>query len=210
MAGAGESAYHRQMSKVVDTRMRLIRAAEQLFRVQGYSGTGLKQVTAEAKAPWGSLYHFFPAGKAQLGVEAARWAGDYYAEGWRRSFGWSDAPGEAIEQVFLVEAKILEGSDYRNGCPIASTTLDIASLDENLRQACNEAFDKWRATLAEGFEAHGAPAEEARALAAFVLSAMEGAITVARAAKAPDSLVASAGYVRDAVDRAAQTWDESS
>ncbi|HEY1881263.1 MAG TPA: TetR/AcrR family transcriptional regulator [Caulobacteraceae bacterium] len=197
------------MGKPVDTRLRLIRAAEQLFRVQGFSGTGLKQVTAEAKAPWGSLYHFFPAGKAELGVEAARWAGAYYAEGWRRSFGWSDAPGEAIEQVFLMEAKILEGSDYRNGCPIASTTLDIASLDENLRLACNEAFDLWRAAIVAGFDAHGAPGEEAEALAAFVLSAMEGAITVARAAKSPEALVHTGRYVREAVDRAAQTWDDS-
>ncbi|HEY1415853.1 MAG TPA: TetR/AcrR family transcriptional regulator [Caulobacteraceae bacterium] len=197
------------MGKSVDTRLRLIRAAEQLFRVQGFSGTGLKQVTAEAKAPWGSLYHFFPAGKAELGVEAARWAGAYYAEGWRRSFGWSDVPGEAVEQVFLMEAKILEGSDYRNGCPIASTTLDIASLDENLRLACNEAFDLWRAAIVAGFDAHGAPGEEAEALAAFVLSAMEGAITVARAAKSPEALVHTGRYVREAVDRAAQTWDES-
>ena len=198
------------MGKPADTRLRLIRAAEQLFRVQGFSGTGLKQVTAEAKAPWGSLYHFFPAGKAELGVEAARWAGVYYAEGWRRSFGWSDSPGEAVEQVFLMEAKVLEGSDYRNGCPIASTTLDIASLDENLREACNGAFDLWRSALSEGFEAHGAPAAEARSLAAFVLSAMEGAITVARAAKSSEALVFSARHVREAVDRAAQTWDEFS
>lgn len=197
------------MSKPADTRLRLIRAAEQLFRVQGYSGTGLKQLTAEAKAPWGSLYHFFPAGKAALGVEAARWAGTYYAEGWRRAFGWSDNPGEAVEQVFLMEAKILEGSDYRNGCPIASTTLDVASLDENLRLACNEAFDLWRAAILAGFEAHGAPPEEAGALAAFVLSAMEGAITVARAAKSPDALIFTGRFVRESVDRAAQTWDES-
>ena len=196
------------MDKPHDTRLRLIRAAEQLFRVQGYAGTGLKQLTAEAKAPWGSLYHFFPAGKAALGVEVARWAGSHYAEGWRRAFGWSQDPGEAVEQVFLMEAKILEGSDYRNGCPIASTTLDIASLDESLRQACNDAFDLWRAAIAAGFEAHGASASEATVLAAFVLSAIEGAITVARAAKSTEALIFTGRVVREAVDRAAETWDE--
>jgi TetR/AcrR family transcriptional repressor of lmrAB and yxaGH operons len=192
-----------------DTRQRLIRATEQLLRVQGFSGTGLKQVTTEAKAPWGSLYHFFPAGKAELGIEAVRWAGDFYAEGWRRAFGWTDSPGKALEQVFVVEAKILEGSDYRNGCPIASTTLDIASLDEGLRAACDEAFNQWRRTIAEGLEAHGAPPDEAAALAAFTLSAMEGAITLARAARKPDALLASGRNVREAVDRASKTWDEA-
>lgn len=196
------------MKAPTDTRQRLIRATEQLMRVQGYSGTGLKQVTAEAMAPWGSLYHFFPAGKTELGVEAVRWAGEFYAEGWRRAFDWSNAPGEALERVFLMEARILEGSDYRSGCPIASTTLDIASLDEALRRACSEAFDLWQTTIANGLRAHGAPADEATDLAAFVLSTMEGAITLARAGKAPDALTISGRYVREAVDRAARTWDE--
>jgi AcrR family transcriptional regulator len=51
-----------------DTRARLLEAAAQLFREQGYAATGLKQITAEAEAPWGSLYHFFPGGKEQLGI----------------------------------------------------------------------------------------------------------------------------------------------
>ncbi|WP_455410071.1 TetR/AcrR family transcriptional regulator [Streptomyces hiroshimensis] len=34
-----------------------------LFRRNGYSGTGLKRIAAEADAPFGSIYHFFPGGK---------------------------------------------------------------------------------------------------------------------------------------------------
>ncbi|MGH7024796.1 MAG: TetR/AcrR family transcriptional regulator [Caulobacteraceae bacterium] len=189
-----------------DTRQRLVRAAEQLLRVQGYSGTGLKQLTAQAAAPWGSLYHFFPAGKAQLGAEAARYAGEIYAEGWRRAFAQAETPGEAVESIFLIEAKILAGSDYRNGCPIASTTLDIASLDEGLRLACEAALERWLAAIGDGLEAHGAEAEDARALALFVLSAIEGAIVLARAAKTPDALIASARFVRGVIDREADAW----
>ena len=189
-----------------DTRQRLIRAAEQLFRVQGYSGGGLKQLTAEASAPWGSLYHFFPAGKAQLGAEAARFAGELYAVGWRRAFDQAGSPGEAVERIFMVEAKILEGSDYRNGCPIAGMTLDIASTDEGLRVACEAAFGLWLETIRQGFEVFGAPPEAARALASFVLSSIEGAIVLARAAKSPAAVIDSAGFVRAAVDREARNW----
>src|SRR5579864_5765864 len=100
-----------------DTRTRLIRAAEQLFRVQGYAGTGLKQLTAVAGAPWGSLYHFFPGGKAELAVAAAAYAGEVYAEGWRRAFAANGDPAQAVWRIFEGEARVLEGSDYRNGCP---------------------------------------------------------------------------------------------
>jgi AcrR family transcriptional regulator len=189
-----------------DTRQRLIRAAEQLLRTQGYSGTGLKQLTAAADAPWGSLYHFFPGGKAELAAEAARYAGEIYAEGWRRTFDRSETPGEAIERVFLAETKVLESSDYRDGCPITSMTMDIASTDERLRVACDRAFGLWLETMSDGFQRHGAPTEAADALASFVLAAIEGAIVLSRAAKSPTPLLDSALFVRAAVDREAEHW----
>ena len=48
------------------TKERIVNASAELFRRQGYTGTGLKQVVAEADAPFGSLYHFFHGGKEQL------------------------------------------------------------------------------------------------------------------------------------------------
>jgi AcrR family transcriptional regulator len=194
------------MSDASNTRQRLVSAAEQLFRVQGYSGTGLKQLTAEAEAPWGSLYHFFPGGKAGLGAEATRYAGEIYAEGWRRAFERGETAGEAVDRVFRAEVKILESSNYRNGCPIASTTLDVASVDEGLRLACDAAFGLWIETIARGLEAHGAPPQASRPLAMFIVSTLEGAIVLARAAKDPAPLVESGRFLRDAVDRAAEDW----
>ena len=55
-------------------------ASAELFRRQGYTGTGLKQVVAEADAPFGSLYHFFPGGKEQLGDEVIRMSGQFFLE----------------------------------------------------------------------------------------------------------------------------------
>jgi AcrR family transcriptional regulator len=189
-----------------DTRARLIRAAEQLFRVQGYAGTGLKQLTAMAEAPWGSLYHFFPGGKAELAVAAAAYAGEVYAEGWRRAFAASDDPAEAVWRIFEGEARVLEGSDYRNGCPIASMTLDIASLDEGLRCACEAAFGQWLQAMRAGFEAFGAPNDRAEALARFVLAAIEGAIVLARASKSPAAVIDTGLRVREVVAREAEGW----
>ena len=60
------------------TRDRIVEHSSQLFRRQGFAATGMKQIVAEARAPFGSVYHFFPEGKEQLGVEAIRWSGSIY------------------------------------------------------------------------------------------------------------------------------------
>lgn len=190
----------------IDTRERLLRAGEQLFRTQGYAGTGLKQLTAAADAPWGSLYHFFPGGKAQLGVEVLRYAGQLYRQGIETLFVRITDPADAVERLFTGEASLLSTSDYRDGCPIASVTLDAASVDEALRAACAEAFGGWLEAIRDGLGAAGAPAETAIALAGFILSALEGAIVLSRAAKNPAPLLQSATYVRRVVEGEARTW----
>ena len=58
-----------------ETRERILRASGELFRRQGYMGTGVKQIVAEAGAPFGSIYHFFPGGKEELGAETIRRSG---------------------------------------------------------------------------------------------------------------------------------------
>ena len=42
-------------TKSADTRARLVEASSELFRRQGYSGTGLKAILAASQAPYGSL-----------------------------------------------------------------------------------------------------------------------------------------------------------
>jgi AcrR family transcriptional regulator len=49
-----------------DTKERLLKAGAQLFGRQGLAGTGIKQILAEAGAPFSSLYHHFPGGKEEL------------------------------------------------------------------------------------------------------------------------------------------------
>lgn len=43
------------------TKPRILDATAALFMRYGYTGTGLKQIVAAANAPFGSLYHHFPA-----------------------------------------------------------------------------------------------------------------------------------------------------
>jgi AcrR family transcriptional regulator len=62
-------------SAMAGTKERIVSASADLLRRRGYTGTGVKQIVEAAGAPFGSLYHFFPGGKEQLGAEAIRWSG---------------------------------------------------------------------------------------------------------------------------------------
>jgi TetR/AcrR family transcriptional regulator, lmrAB and yxaGH operons repressor len=53
---------------LADTRTRILRAAQRLFRKRGYHATGLNDILELAQAPKGSMYHHFPGGKEAIGV----------------------------------------------------------------------------------------------------------------------------------------------
>ncbi|MBO2456590.1 TetR/AcrR family transcriptional regulator [Actinomadura violacea] len=161
-----------------DTRARLLEAAAQLFREQGYAATGLKQITAEAGAPWGSLYHFFPRGKEQLGIETVEHSGGRYLRLFDLVYERAGASDEAVRDMFRLSAEALEKSGWADGCPIATVALEAATTSEPLRHACADVFAGWRAATARRFAAEGL--ESPDDLATYVFAAFEGALILSR------------------------------
>jgi len=189
-----------------NSRDRILRAGENLFRKQGYSATGLKELSSVAAAPWGSIYHFFPGGKEELGVEVLDYASDLYGAAINNAFQRCASAEAAVDAIFRAEVKMLEDSDYRNGCPAAAVTVDAGSTSEPLRTACASTFARWLDCYVQGFREAGAPGAEARALASFVLSALEGAILLSRASKSPAPVREAGKYVRRVVASQAAGW----
>src|SRR6266702_7672142 len=70
LASSRKTWYVFGMTRKTDARARAIATAERLFRIQGYTATGLIQILKESGAPKGSFYFHFPRGKAQLAEEA--------------------------------------------------------------------------------------------------------------------------------------------
>jgi AcrR family transcriptional regulator len=177
-------------------------ASAALFRRQGYPGTGLKQITTEAGAPFGSLYHFFPGGKEQLGAEVIRWSGAGYLALVTQFFDPAPDVATAIERAFAGAGQTLVDTDYADACPIATVALEVASTNETLRHATDDVFESWIAALAERFTGAGIEAAAARALSLSVLCLLEGAFLFCRAARSLDPMVA-AGATAAAAVRAA-------
>jgi AcrR family transcriptional regulator len=175
---------------VASTKDRIIDSTAELFRRQGYTGTGVKQIAAMASAPFGSLYHFFPGGKEQLGEEVIRSSGAIYLELFATiAVQASDAP-TAVAEFFSGAAETLRETDYADACPIATVALEVANTNEPLRQATADVFETWIDAATAYFAAAGIAADAAQALALSILSLLEGAFVFSRAMRTTEPLEA--------------------
>jgi AcrR family transcriptional regulator len=184
------------------TRDRIVFASAELFRRQGYAGTGLKQIVAEAEAPFGSIYHFFPGGKEELGAETIRVGGRFFLALAEMYLEAHDDPAVAIREFFDGAAETLVATDYADACPIATLALEVASTSEPLRVATAEAFESWLDALAGRFRAAGLEPAEADDLALAVLSALEGAFVLCRSTRTTRPLAAARDVAVAAIERA--------
>src|SRR3979409_1496271 len=107
------------------TKDRIMDSSAELFRRQGYMGTGVKQIAALANAPFGSLYHFFPGGKEQLGEEVIRYSGAIYGRLIDAFFAPGVDPVAATRNFFAAAGAALHESDYADACPIATVALEV-------------------------------------------------------------------------------------
>jgi AcrR family transcriptional regulator len=190
---------------VAGTRERIVDSSAELFRRQGYAGTGVKQIVNEASAPFGSLYHFFPGGKEQLGEEVIRWSGQMYLQLFVTVVAeHSDVP-TAVEQFFLGAAETLRETGYADACPIATVALEVASTSEPLRRATADVFDTWFEGATAYFEHAGIPAARARELGIHMLCALEGAFVFCRAMRSTESLEVAGASVAAEVREALAT-----
>jgi AcrR family transcriptional regulator len=172
-----------------DTRERIVTATAELFRRQGYTGTGVKQIVAEAKAPFGSIYHFFPGGKEQLGAETIRHSGALYAQLLPAVFDEAPDLVTGVRMFFAGAAAHLEETDYEDACPIATVALEVASTNEPLRQATADVFESWIDAGSERFAAESdLPPARARELVISFIAALEGAFVLARALRTTEPL----------------------
>jgi AcrR family transcriptional regulator len=173
---------------VVGTKDRIMDSSAELFRRQGYAGTGIKQILAAANAPFGSLYHFFPGGKEQLGAATIRSSGQLYLELFATIVAQAPDVPTAVGEFFSGAAETLVETDYADACPIATVALEVASTNEQLRQATAEVFDSWIDGATRYFAAAGIPLETARELALSMLCLLEGAFVFCRAMRSTEAL----------------------
>ena len=185
-----------------NTRERIVNTSAELFRRQGYNATGVKQIVEAAQAPFGSLYHFFPRGKEQLGAEAIRVSGALYELLIPAVIDPAPDLVTGVRDFFAGAAEHLRETNYEDACPIATVALEVSSSSEPMREACAEVFESWIAAGAARHSGAGLSAEQARELTIAMLAALEGAFVLARALRSTEPLEVAGELVAQAVQAA--------
>jgi TetR/AcrR family transcriptional regulator, lmrAB and yxaGH operons repressor len=170
-----------------DSKELFITATSTLLRRQGYHGTSLKDIATQAGAPIGSLYFLFPDGKDQLVLAALHASGDGVAAILDGVLSVEASPDMVVRRYLTLIEAVLVGSDYIDGCPISTVALEVAPHHAELSAAIAGIFDTWLAVLERHLRRVGLTKTKARTLATLSLTAVEGALIVARVQQRPDA-----------------------
>jgi TetR/AcrR family transcriptional regulator, lmrAB and yxaGH operons repressor len=169
-----------------DSRELFVAATSTLLRRRGYHNTSIKDIAREANAPIGSLYFLFPGGKDELVAEAVQKSGDDVASILDAILSAASNPdGVVRDYVSLIES-VLAGSQYLDGCPIATVALEVAPNHEELTIIIALIFTSWNATLQRHLRRVGLTKKRSEMIASLSLAAVEGSLVIARSQQSTD------------------------
>lgn len=167
----------------MSTREKIVFAAMELFWLKGYHSTSVADLLSRTQLNSGSLYHVFPSKQDVLiGVLEA------YRDGIEEMLlepAWGGV-ADPIEKIFALlngYRTMIAESDCTYGCPIGSLALELHEPDPRVRELIAQNFENWTAAIERCLDAAGKRlprATDKRALAQFVLTAMEGGVMQAR------------------------------
>ncbi|MGQ0533043.1 MAG: TetR/AcrR family transcriptional regulator [Caulobacteraceae bacterium] len=164
-------------------REKIIQAAMELFWLKGYNSTSIADLLSRTQLNSGSLYHVFPSKQDVLiGVLEA------YRDGIEQMLlepAWREVD-DPIEKIFallkLYRTMIVE-TDCTYGCPIGSLALELHEPDPKVRDLLAQNFENWTRAVEKCLDCAGKRlprGTDKKALAQFVLTAMEGGVMQAR------------------------------
>jgi AcrR family transcriptional regulator len=155
----------------------------ELFWLKGYNSTSVADLLSRTQLNSGSLYHVFPSKQDVLvGVLEA------YRDGiepmlLEPAWGKVADPIEKIFALLSLYRTMIAESDCAYGCPIGSLALELHEPDPKVRELLAQNFANWTAAVERCLDAadQRLPRRtDKRALAQFVLTAMEGGVMQAR------------------------------
>ena len=159
----------------------LINAAARLFRRKGYAGTSTGDILKLSGAPRGSLYYYYPGGKEELGAAAVASAGALVTKTLKKLTNQAANPSQFIDLYTSELSFWLDKSGFEDGCPIATTLLEIRTQSDLIANAGRQTFEDWAQVIADFLGRHGYAADAAKSKSVFIISAIEGALMLAKA-----------------------------
>ncbi|TWB51056.1 TetR/AcrR family transcriptional regulator [Nitrospirillum viridazoti] len=170
------------MARTLADRQDVIPVLAEVFRDHGFEGASLSTITARTGLGKGSLYNFFPGGKAEMAEVVLA-----HIEGWFRTHVFEPLDhadgGQADGSLKAVEA-MFQATDayFRSGqrvCVVGVFALGDAR--DLFTQQVHGYFAAWVQALAGALVRAGRDPDQAQADAEEVVAGIQGALVLSRA-----------------------------
>ncbi len=165
------------MAKTVADRADLLPLLGEVFRSHGYEGATLALIGETTGLGKGSLYHFFPGGKAQMAAEVLaeidHWFEVYIFAALRRA----DDPVQAIADMTAAVDRY-----FRSGHRVCLVGVIALGASRDIFGAqVQDYFSRWNEAQVQTLRRAGFSATIARRRSADALQTIQGALVLARA-----------------------------
>ncbi|WP_375463451.1 TetR/AcrR family transcriptional regulator [uncultured Methylobacterium sp.] len=169
------------MPKTVSERSDVLPLLAEVFREHGFAGASLAVIAGRTGLGKGSLYHFFPGGKAEMAASVLDEIDAWFEANMFRPLREDADPSAAIGAMFrTTDAYFRSG---RRLCLVG--VLALGDAQDRFAERINAYFAAWRDALAEALRRAGTEAGLAGDLAEEVVTAIQGGLVAARALRDP-------------------------
>lgn len=162
------------------TRQRMVEAAAGLLQQGGMGAASFTDVLAISGAARGAVYHHFPAGKSELTQEAVAWTGRRVCTN-LSSLSGTSAIDVATAFLSTIRPVIAEAS-FGSSCAVAAVVLETGQVDDSLTITAHAALQSWVDALESRMVDAGAAQGAAHSVSVLLITFLEGAQVLCRAA----------------------------
>ncbi|MEQ9297001.1 MAG: TetR/AcrR family transcriptional regulator [Cyclobacteriaceae bacterium] len=172
------------MNKAATTRQHIIAEAAKIFNVKGYSGASISDVMASTGLKKGGIYNHF-ANKEELTVEAFNHAFDQMQRQFVEVLTDERPPLEQLTAFVEVFRSFIYEPPIKGGCPILNSSVEVDDQEGALALAVKKAARSWeiiiQRKIEEAITLGDIPGRvDPRKQAVIMISALEGAILLAK------------------------------
>lgn len=181
------------MARAAKHENALVQAAAELFRKQGYAATGTAEILERSGAPRGSLYHYFPGGKEEMGAAAVVAAGKVLSSTITEIAAEVETTADFLEQYAIRLASWMEKSDFTDGNPVTTVVLETVPKSDRITKEAEKAYAIWADHIAALLARDNWPEDRRAATAEMILAALDGALIGTRIKRDKSVIMNTAG-----------------
>jgi len=178
-----------------ETRLRIIRAAADLFHKQGVRATSPDEIIEASRTGKGQFYHYFKSKEGLIHEVLQTYLDEVKAGTARVSYeidSWRD-----LEEWFLAQVELQKSYNMTRGCPFGTLGNEVTENDELIRQDISLIFEVVKNKLAAFFireKAKGRLARQAdeERMADFCIATIQGAMLMGKISRSSQVVETSA------------------